>query len=133
MSERGRCAIARGATGVVQADYLTGRHVDEITDRARRGRDDRGTPHREGRPEGAGPHRDVRKSVGAASSILSQGRNRNTLKEMPRIGEAVRANDEEAAWQACVEHMRSTSAVAIRMVDHLNNTRARSAKQGGTP
>lgn len=122
MSERGRCAIARGATGVFQADYLTGRHVDEITDRARRGRADRGTPHR-----------DVRKSVGAASSILSQGRNRNTLKEMPRIGEAVRANDEEAAWQACVEHMRSTSAVAIRMIDHLNNTRARSAKQGGTP
>jgi len=68
-----------------------------------------------------------------ATSILSQGRIRNTLKEMRRIGDAIRENDEEAAWQACVAHMQSTSAVAIRMIDHLNNTRGVSAKQGGSP
>ena len=66
-----------------------------------------------------------------ATSILSQGRIRNTLKEMRRIGEAIRENDEEAAWQACVDHMRSTSAVAIRMIDYLNSTQMESTRQEG--
>ncbi len=54
-----------------------------------------------------------------ATSILSPGRIRNTLKEMRRIGTAIEENDEAAAWQACVDHMHHTSAVAIRMIDHL--------------
>lgn len=55
-----------------------------------------------------------------ATSILSPGRIKNTYKEMARIGAAIRANDEEAAWLACVEHMQNTSAVAIRVISHLN-------------
>ena len=55
-----------------------------------------------------------------ATSILSPGRIKNTLKEMARIGAAIRNNDEEEAWLACVEHMRQTSAVAIRVISHLN-------------
>ncbi|SHH66221.1 GntR family transcriptional regulator [Pollutimonas bauzanensis] len=55
-----------------------------------------------------------------ATSILSPGRIKNTLKEMARIGAAIRANDEEEAWLACVEHMQQTSAVAIRVISHLN-------------
>lgn len=55
-----------------------------------------------------------------ATSILSTGRIKNTLKEMSCIGAAIRANDEEQAWQACIEHMKATSAVAIRMISYLN-------------
>jgi len=58
-----------------------------------------------------------------ATSILSQGRIRNTLKEMRRIGQAIDANNEAEAWQACVDHMQHTSAVAIRMIDHLKEQR----------
>jgi len=54
-----------------------------------------------------------------ATSILSPGRIRNTLKEMRRIGIAIEQNNEAEAWQACVDHMQHTSAVAIRMIDHL--------------
>ncbi|PLC55509.1 GntR family transcriptional regulator [Pollutimonas nitritireducens] len=54
-----------------------------------------------------------------ATSILSPGRIKNTLQEMARIGAAIRNNDEEEAWLACVEHMRQTSAVAIRVISHL--------------
>ncbi|HBP31185.1 MAG: GntR family transcriptional regulator [Advenella sp.] len=54
-----------------------------------------------------------------ATSILSPGRIRNTLKEMRRIGIAIEQNNETEAWQACVDHMQHTSAVAIRMIDHL--------------
>lgn len=58
-----------------------------------------------------------------ATSILSPGRIRNTLKEMRRIGQAIDANNEAEAWQACVDHMLHTSAVAIRMIDHLKEQR----------
>lgn len=51
-----------------------------------------------------------------ATSIQSPGRIRNTLIEMRKIGDAIRANDEQAAWQACLEHMQSTAAVAVRMI-----------------
>jgi Transcriptional regulators len=54
-----------------------------------------------------------------ATSILSPGRIHNTYKEMQRIGEAIEQNDEEAAFQACVDHMRYTSAVAVRMIHSL--------------
>ncbi len=54
-----------------------------------------------------------------ATSILSPGRIRNTLREMQKIGCAIEANDEAQAWQACVDHMQHTSAVAIRMIDRL--------------
>lgn len=54
-----------------------------------------------------------------ATSILSPGRIRNTFKEMQRIGVAIQDNDEEAAYQACVDHMRYTSAVAVRMINAL--------------
>ncbi|MGB3287646.1 MAG: GntR family transcriptional regulator [Burkholderiaceae bacterium] len=54
-----------------------------------------------------------------ATSILSPGRIRNTLKEMRRIGDAIRDNDEEAAFHACLAHMQYTSAVAIRMISTL--------------
>lgn len=56
-----------------------------------------------------------------ATSILSPGRIKNTLKEMTRIGAAIHDNDEEEAWLACVEHMKQTSAVAIRVISHLND------------
>lgn len=54
-----------------------------------------------------------------ATSILSPGRIRQTLKEMQRIGEAIRQNDEDAAFQACVDHMRYTAAVAVRTIQAL--------------
>ena len=54
-----------------------------------------------------------------ATSILSPGRIRNTFKEMQRIGQAIDQNDEEGAFQACVDHMRYTSAVAVRMIHTL--------------
>ena len=56
-----------------------------------------------------------------ATSILSPGRISNTLREMSRIGEAIRANDEAEAWLGCVEHMQQTSAVAIRMISYLSD------------
>lgn len=56
-----------------------------------------------------------------ATSIQSPGRIRSTLKEMRQIGEAIRANDEQAAWQACVQHMQTTAAVAIRMIGLLKD------------
>ena len=55
-----------------------------------------------------------------ATSILSPGRISNTLREMSRIGDAIRANDETEAWLACVDHMQQTSAVAIRMISYLS-------------
>lgn len=58
-----------------------------------------------------------------ATSILSTGRIRNTLKEMRRIGDAIRDNDEQEAFLACVAHMQSTSAVAIRMINTLKEGR----------
>ena len=54
-----------------------------------------------------------------ATSILSPGRVRQTLKEMQRIGEAIRQNDEEEAFQACVDHMRYTATVAVRTIQAL--------------
>ncbi|TKR56828.1 GntR family transcriptional regulator [Allopusillimonas ginsengisoli] len=56
-----------------------------------------------------------------ATSILSPGRIKNTLKEMTRIGAAIQANDEVEAWLACIEHMKQTSDVAIRVISQLNN------------
>lgn len=54
-----------------------------------------------------------------ATSILSQGRVRHTLNEMRRIGNAIEDNNEQEAFQACVDHMQHTSAVAIRMIGRL--------------
>lgn len=54
-----------------------------------------------------------------ATSIHSPGRIQSTLKEMRHIADAIQNNDEQEAFQACVDHMQSTSAVAIRMINAL--------------
>jgi len=59
-----------------------------------------------------------------ATSILSPGRIQNTLKEMSRISEAIRANNEQEAFDAAVEHMQQTSAVALRVISYLNERTA---------
>lgn len=59
-----------------------------------------------------------------ATSILSPGRIQNTLKEMSRISEAIRANNEQEVFAAAVEHMQQTSAVALRVISYLNERTA---------
>ncbi|MCC2595363.1 GntR family transcriptional regulator [Pusillimonas sp. MFBS29] len=57
-----------------------------------------------------------------AVSILGPGRMRQAIKEMRRIGDAIKDSNEQEAFQACVDHMRNTSAVAMRIIGTLNHT-----------
>jgi DNA-binding GntR family transcriptional regulator len=55
-----------------------------------------------------------------ATSILGPGRIRQAIGEMQRIVDAINNHDETEAFQACVDHMRNTAAVAIRIIGSLN-------------
>jgi DNA-binding GntR family transcriptional regulator len=47
-----------------------------------------------------------------ATSLSYPGRSLKTLEEMERIVAAIDARDGDAAWQACLDHVRSAAAVA---------------------
>ncbi|TAM58069.1 GntR family transcriptional regulator [bacterium] len=58
-----------------------------------------------------------------ATSLSSPGRSQKTLKELERIMAAIDARDGNAAWKACLDHVRSAAAVA----KHILAERDRSA------
>ncbi|NYT36391.1 GntR family transcriptional regulator [Allopusillimonas soli] len=55
-----------------------------------------------------------------ATSILGPGRIGQAIGEMRRIVDAIKDSNEQEAFQACVDHMNNTSAVAIRVIGSLN-------------
>jgi len=54
-----------------------------------------------------------------ATSITSPGRAKQSHQEMSLIVDAVEANDEQAAWNACVRHMELTAAVALKVISRI--------------
>lgn len=57
-----------------------------------------------------------------ATSIKSPGRISQSHREMLAIVEAIDANDEQAAWQACVRHMEITASVALKVIGRMQPT-----------
>jgi DNA-binding GntR family transcriptional regulator len=51
-----------------------------------------------------------------ATSIVSPGRIKESMRELDDIASAIEANDAERAWGATVRHMEITSAVALRVI-----------------
>jgi len=54
-----------------------------------------------------------------ATSITSPGRIKQSHKEMLAILEAIEADDEQAAWDACIHHMTITASVALKVIGRM--------------
>ncbi|VFR55317.1 Transcriptional regulator, GntR family [plant metagenome] len=54
-----------------------------------------------------------------ATSIKSPGRIHQSHQEMLAIVAAIEANDEDAAWRACVRHMEITASVALKVISRM--------------
>lgn len=63
-----------------------------------------------------------------ATSITSPGRIKQSYQEMRQIVDAIDANDEQAAWSACIRHMELTAAVAVKVIGRIQ---ARQAPKAG--
>jgi DNA-binding GntR family transcriptional regulator len=51
-----------------------------------------------------------------ATSIISPGRIKESMRELDDIASAIEANDADRAWEATVRHMEITSSVALRVI-----------------
>jgi DNA-binding GntR family transcriptional regulator len=51
-----------------------------------------------------------------ATSIVSPGRIKESLRELEDIASAIDANDSSRAWDATVRHMEITSSVALQVI-----------------
>lgn len=54
-----------------------------------------------------------------ATSITSPGRIKQSHREMLAILEAIEADDEQAAWDACIHHMAVTASVALKVIGRM--------------
>jgi len=64
-----------------------------------------------------------------ATSLSDPQRLPNTVREIGKLIAAIDARDEQAAWEASLEHVRSAAKVAIDILERQENDRAGGAPQ----